>query len=92
MGANKKRYLGKDESVASPTVSMESLFTTLVINAHEERDIATFDIPGAHLHAEMSKDKNVILKLRGKFVVIMCDINGEYRQYVRYEQGERSYT
>ena len=36
----------------------------------------------------MPADKNVILKLRGHFVDIMCDINGEYRQYFRYEQGK----
>ena len=61
-GSKQKIYLGKDESVASPTVSMESLFTTLVIDAYEERNIATFDIPGSYLHAEMPANKNVILK------------------------------
>ena len=81
--------MGKDESVALPTVSLESLFTTLVIYAYEERNIYTFDIPGAYLHAKMSADKNVILKLRGSFVDIMCDINEEYRQYVRYEKGQK---
>ena len=30
----------------------------------------------------------MILKLRGHFVDIMCDINKEYSQYVRYEQGK----
>ena len=70
----------------SPTLSLESLFTTLVIDAHEERNVATFDIPRAYLHADMPSDKNMILKLRGHFVDIMYDINGEYRQYVRYEQ------
>ena len=79
-GRKQKRYLGKYESVASPTVSLESLFTTLVIDAHEERDISTFDISGAYLHAKMTADKSVILKLRGHFVDIICDINGEYRQ------------
>ena len=68
---------------------MESLFTTLVIDAHEECNVATFEIPGAYLHTEMPADKNVILKLCGHFVDIMCDINGEYRQYVRYEQGKK---
>ena len=52
-GSKQRRYLGKDESLASPTVSLELLFTTLVIDAHEERYIATFNIPGAYLHAEM---------------------------------------
>ena len=88
-GSKQKRYLGKDDSVASPTVSLESLFTTLVIDAHEERGVATFDIQGAYLHAEMPADKNEILKLHGHFADIMCDINGEYRQYVRYEQGKK---
>ena len=46
-GSKQKGYLGKDESVASLTVYLESLFTTLVIDAYEERDIATFKIPGA---------------------------------------------
>ena len=46
-GSEQKRYLVKYESVVSPTVSLESLFITLVIDAYEERDIATFDIPGA---------------------------------------------
>ena len=46
-GRKYKIYLGKDESAASPTVSLESLFTTLAIDEYEERDIATFDIPGA---------------------------------------------
>ena len=66
-GKNNKIYLGRNESVASPTVSLESLLKTLVIDAYEERDIATFDIPGVYLHAEMLADKNVILKLCGRF-------------------------
>ena len=33
-GSKQKRYLVKDESVASPTVSLEALFTTLVIDAY----------------------------------------------------------
>ena len=56
-GRKKKRYLGKDESVASPTVSLEYLFTMLVIDAYEERGISTFYIPGAYLHAVMGGDK-----------------------------------
>ena len=82
-GIKQKRYLRNDESVASLTVSLESLFTTLVLDAYKERDIATFNIPGEHLHAEMPADENMILKLRGNFADIMCDINEEYRQYVR---------
>ena len=54
---------------------MESLFKTLVVDAYKERDIATFNIPGAYLHAKMPADKSVILKLSGRFLDIMCNIN-----------------
>ena len=74
-GSNQKRYLGNDESVALPAVSLESLFKTLVIDEYKERDISTFDIPGAYLHTNITADKNITLKLRGTFVYIMCDIN-----------------
>ena len=73
--SKQKRYLGKDESVASPTVSLELIFTNLVIDEYEECEIATFNVPGAYLHAKMPADKKVILKLSVHFVDIMCDIN-----------------
>ena len=41
---------------------------------YEERNITTFEIPGAYLHADMPADKNMILKLCGHFVDIMCNI------------------
>ena len=63
-GIKYKRYLGKDGSVTSPNVSLESLFTVLVIDADEEHDIANFNISGAYLHADIPADKNVIMKLR----------------------------
>ena len=56
-GRNHKRYLGKYESVALPTVSMESLLTALVLYVYKERDISTFGIPGAYLHADIPAGK-----------------------------------
>ena len=47
--------------------------------------MATFYIPGVYLHEEMPENKTVVLKLKGKFVSIMCDINPEYKQFVRIE-------
>ena len=73
----------------TPTIYLESLFTMLVIDAYQERDIATFHIPGAYLYAKMPADKSVILKLHCRFVDTMCDINKEYRKYVRYEKGQK---
>eukprot|EP00957_Ditylum_brightwellii_P183863 14004858-Ditylum_brightwellii.AAC.1 len=42
------------ESVASPTIRLESLMTTLLIGAHGGRKFISFDVPGAFLQAEMA--------------------------------------
>ena len=60
-------HLKEIESVSSPIVSLESLFFTLIIDEHEGRNIATFDVPGAYLHAEIPKDKRILMKFRGGF-------------------------
>ena len=33
-----------------------ALFTTLVINAYKGKDIGIFDVPGAYLHAEITRE------------------------------------
>ena len=61
-GSKQHLYLKEDERVASPTVSIESLITTMIIDAFEGRDSAIFDVPGVYLHAYMPEDKRVLLK------------------------------
>jgi len=61
----------------------------LLINAFEERDTAIFDVPGAYLHAKIPDDKFAILKIEGEFVDIMCEVNPEYKDDVRYENGKK---
>ena len=46
-----KDILKEGESLASPTVFLESLLSTLVIHAYEYRDVDNFDVPGEHLQA-----------------------------------------
>ena len=67
--------MSKVESIVFPTVLLEALFTTLIIGAYEERDVATFDVPREYLHAKIPEGKTILLKLQGRFVDIMCDIN-----------------
>ena len=38
-----KRYLKEGERISSPTVSLEALFFTLIFDAHEGREVSTFD-------------------------------------------------
>ena len=63
--------------------------TTLVIDAHEGRDIAIADAPGAYLHAKFPEDKNVILRMTDVFVDIMCEVNSEYKRHIVYEVNRR---
>ena len=61
---------------------------TLLIDAHEDRDVAIFDVPGAYLQAEMPKEKKLLMKFRDEFVNIMCEVNPEYKKYVVKENGK----
>ena len=66
------------ESVSSSTVSLEELFRTLIIDAHEGHYVATFDVLGAYLHEEMPKYKRILMNSMRYFVDIMCQVNPEY--------------
>ena len=48
----KQRNLYSREESTSPTVSLESVFLTSVIDAKEGRDVVLADIPGAFMQAE----------------------------------------
>ncbi len=64
-----------------PTISTEAVFIIAVINAHKERDVACFDIPGAFLHADSDKDITMILK--GRLVELMVKVAPNlYRKYI----------
>lgn len=57
------------EEAASPTVTNESVFLTVIIDAKEGRDVATVDITGAYLHAVNDHDVHMILE--GKLAELM---------------------
>ena len=77
------------ETISSPTVLNEVLLGKLVIDALEEHDVGIFDVPGAYLQAEMPKEKNMLMKFRGDFVEIMCDVNPQYKKYVIEDNRKR---
>ena len=62
----------RKEDAASPTVALESIFLTSAIEAHEGREVATIDIPGAYLHTDT--DEEVIMLLRGKLAELMAEV------------------
>ena len=62
----------------------------MVIDAMEERDVATCDIAVAYLKAKM--DDYVIIRITGHAVDSLLKVNQKkYRAYVIYESGKRCY-
>ena len=85
-GRPQRAYVPREEAT-SPTVSIEALMATLVIDTKEKHNVAIFDVPGAYLHADIPKTKFVLLKLEDEFIKIICDINPDYIPYVRTEKN-----
>ena len=83
----KQRNLYSREESTSPTVSLESVFLTSVIDAKEGRDIATADIPGAFMQAD--QDDVVHVRFRGKMAELLssCD-PAMYQKFLVKEKGE----
>ena len=86
-GSKEKYFLPENDSIASPTGSLEAIISTLLIDIYEDRDVAIFDIPGAYLHAKMPEEHRVMLKLKGRFVDIMCTVNEDFKRHILYENG-----
>ena len=90
-GKPTRAWLSREES-ASPTVSLESLFLTATIDAHEGRDIMTADVPNAFVQTEMDikeGEEKVIMKITGVLVDMLIQINTEYGKHVVYENGRK---
>jgi len=73
------------EETTSPTVSTDVLMISLMIDAFEGRDVATADVVGAYLNAEMLDF--VLLHLTGETINIMCHVNPRYSSFIVIEGG-----
>ena len=83
MCANRRRQRGdwKKQDTTLPTVLLEVVFITAVIEAYEEHDVACFDIPEAFLHAKSDEDITMILKGRLAELTVKVAPN-QYRKYI----------
>ena len=62
---------------------------TFVVDTYEGWDIVIFDVPGAYLNADMPDEKDVRLKLEGKFLDIMYNVNSEHIPNIRYKNRKK---
>jgi hypothetical protein len=84
---SKQRSLYDKSETASPTVSIDSLITSFLIDVFEGRDAGICDVAGAYLKAMM--DDFVILKFTGRAVEILCKMSEKYLPYVCLENGKK---
>ena len=84
-GRKQREYMSKEENSA-PTVSIESVVLSCVIDAMEKRDVCFIDIPGAFMQAEMNDTVHV--KMEGSLAELMVKIDPKlYRKYLSNENG-----
>ena len=83
-GQKQRLYKTKEET-SSPTVTIESLFLTSMVDARERRKVITVDIPGAFMQAEV--DKLIHVKLEGDVALLLIKIDLTYQQFLTYESS-----
>jgi Reverse transcriptase (RNA-dependent DNA polymerase) len=85
-GRKQRGYITKEES-SLPTVMTESVFITGTIDALERRDVATVDLPGAFMQADM--DDIIYMRLEGIMVELLLEIDHAlYAPFVCKEKGK----
>jgi hypothetical protein len=83
----KQRETTSKEDASAPTVSIEAVMLSAVIDAMEGRDVATVDIPGAFMQADI--DEVVHVKFEGEIAEMLVKLDPKlYRKYVKDENGK----
>jgi hypothetical protein len=64
-------------------VLTDALMMSIMIDTWERCDVATADVAGAYIHAEL--DDFTLLKMEGESVDIMCGVCEHYKDFFKYE-------
>ena len=67
-------------------IQIESLVLSLLIDAKEGRDVATTDVVGDNLLADMQDC--VLIRFTGKAVGVMCEVNIKYTHFEALDNGK----
>jgi hypothetical protein len=83
----KQREMTTKEEASPPTVAIGSVMISATIDAMEERDVATVDILGAFIQADI--DEVVHLRFEGELAEMLIRMDSKlYWTYVRDENGK----
>jgi len=92
-GSKTRPYFTKEET-ASPTASTEGIFITATIDAHEERNVMTADIPNAFIQASLENlkdgDEKVVMKVTGMLVDLLVKVAPDvYGPFSVFKNGRK---
>ena len=76
--AKQRQYVKEGELISSPTVSLGSILTILVIDAYEGRYLCWY---------ASTKKQYSVIKVKGELVDIICNVNSEYTPHIIYEKN-----
>ena len=82
----KQRLYKNKEDTTSPTITTEALFLTCLVDAIENRYVATCDMPGAFPHSDI--DEPLHLKLEGEIEELLVKVNPTYAEFMSKEKGK----
>ena len=85
---SKQRGKFPKEETFSLTVHTHSVVITSAVDAHEERDVAVGNLPGAYLSADMDKagKEHFHMVLRGRVAELMVMTAPQvYRDYIDFD-------
>jgi hypothetical protein len=85
-GGRKQRLYKTKEETSAPTVAIESVFLTSVVDAKEGRRVITLDIPGASMQTDI--DEVVHVRLEGAMARLLVKVNPKlYEQYLEKDKN-----
>jgi hypothetical protein len=85
----RRQWIYKTKAETSlPTVSVEALFLTCMID--EQHDVATLDIPGAFMQADIDEEVHILFK--GELVDLLLGVDETFKRFVTYERGKVIYS
>ena len=85
-GIPQRCYISKEDA-SSPTISLGSLFFSLVIYSHEVICADVFDVPGSYLNTDMIGENSIVLTIEGVFVDIIFEVNPEHKKMYVWKMG-----
>jgi hypothetical protein len=90
-GSTQREYIDREDAT-SPTAATDSILITGVIEAKQQRDIMTNDVPDAFVQTPIPQDgEKIIMKIRGQLLDLLMEIAPEtYKPYIVYEAKQAS--